>query len=205
MLAALASSANANITPIAVENAFVDGMSFDSDTPTPNRQGGKVLRLHLALAEQSRRQEWAPLRDFRIVQALLFSFRVPLRMPPQRWSDVVTVNSTGGTVMFSLPGANNRVKGNAVRHDGLSSRNQMTTTELQERFQTLMDEHKKILHKVCNSCCRDRDARDDIAQEIIIQQWRSFHKFDERCRFSAWMYGSHSTSRFRSIAASLVR
>jgi RNA polymerase sigma-70 factor (ECF subfamily) len=64
----------------------------------------------------------------------------------------------------------------------------MTTPELQERFQTLVEEHKKILYKVCNSYCRDRDARDDLAQEIIIQLWRSFGKFDGRCRFSTWMY-----------------
>ena len=64
----------------------------------------------------------------------------------------------------------------------------MTTPELQERFQTLVDEHKKILFKVCNSYCRDRDARDDLAQEIIIQLWRSFGKFDGRYRFSTWMY-----------------
>jgi RNA polymerase sigma factor (sigma-70 family) len=64
----------------------------------------------------------------------------------------------------------------------------MTTPELQERFQTLVDEHKKILYKVCNSYCRDRDARDDLAQEIIIQLWRSFDRFDERYRFSTWMY-----------------
>jgi RNA polymerase sigma-70 factor, ECF subfamily len=64
----------------------------------------------------------------------------------------------------------------------------MTTPELQERFQTLVDEHKKILYKVCNSYCRDRDARDDLAQEIIIQLWRSFDRFNERYRFSTWMY-----------------
>src|ERR1700687_1398119 len=64
----------------------------------------------------------------------------------------------------------------------------MTTPELQERFQTLVDEYKKILFKVCNSYCRDRDARDDLAQEIVIQLWRSFEKFDERYRFSTWMY-----------------
>ena len=64
----------------------------------------------------------------------------------------------------------------------------MTTPELQERFQTLVDEHKKILYKVCNSYCRDRGARDDLAQEIIIQLWRSFDRFDERYRFSTWMY-----------------
>jgi RNA polymerase sigma factor (sigma-70 family) len=64
----------------------------------------------------------------------------------------------------------------------------MTTPERQERFQTLVDDHKKILFKVCHSYCRDRDARDDLAQEIVIQLWRSFDKFDERCRFSTWMY-----------------
>jgi RNA polymerase sigma factor (sigma-70 family) len=60
--------------------------------------------------------------------------------------------------------------------------------ELQEKFQTLVDEHKKILYKVCNSYCRDPDSRDDLAQEIILQLWRSFPKFDGRCRFSTWMY-----------------
>jgi RNA polymerase sigma factor (sigma-70 family) len=64
----------------------------------------------------------------------------------------------------------------------------MTTPELQERFQTVVDQHKKILYKVCNSYCRNRDDRDDLAQEIIIQLWRSFGNFDERYRFSTWMY-----------------
>jgi len=64
----------------------------------------------------------------------------------------------------------------------------MTAPELQERFQTAVDQHKKILYKVCNSYCRNRDDRDDLAQEIIIQLWRSFGKFDERYRFSTWMY-----------------
>ena len=64
----------------------------------------------------------------------------------------------------------------------------MATLELQERFQTVVDQHKKILYKVCNSYCRNRDDRDDLAQEIIIQLWRSFGKFDERYRFSTWMY-----------------
>ena len=64
----------------------------------------------------------------------------------------------------------------------------MATPELQERFQTVVDQHKKILYKVCNSYCRNRDDRDDLAQEIIIQLWRSFGKFDEHYRFSTWMY-----------------
>jgi RNA polymerase sigma-70 factor (ECF subfamily) len=64
----------------------------------------------------------------------------------------------------------------------------MTTPAPQERFQSLVDEHKKMLYKVCNSYCRNRDDREDLAQEIIVQLWRSFGTFDERCRFSTWMY-----------------
>jgi RNA polymerase sigma factor (sigma-70 family) len=62
------------------------------------------------------------------------------------------------------------------------------TLALQERFQSLVDEHKKILYKVCSSYCRNRDDREDLAQEIMIQLWRSFGSFDERARFSTWMY-----------------
>jgi RNA polymerase sigma factor (sigma-70 family) len=64
----------------------------------------------------------------------------------------------------------------------------MTTPELQVRFQALVEEHKKILYKVCNSYCRNRDDREDLAQEIIVQLWRSFGTFDGRGRFSTWMY-----------------
>src|SRR5580704_2264270 len=62
------------------------------------------------------------------------------------------------------------------------------TTAIQERFLNLMEDHKKILYKVCRSYCRNPGDRDDLAQEIIVQLWRSFRGFDERVRFSTWMY-----------------
>lgn len=64
----------------------------------------------------------------------------------------------------------------------------MTTPDLQEAFQDRVEQHKKILYKVCNAYCRDRDSREDLAQEIMFQLWRSFGKFDGRCQFSTWMY-----------------
>lgn len=64
----------------------------------------------------------------------------------------------------------------------------MTTAEIQEGFQALVDEHKKILFKICNSYCRNRDEREDLAQEIVAQLWRSFPSYDRRWRFSTWMY-----------------
>jgi RNA polymerase sigma factor (sigma-70 family) len=62
------------------------------------------------------------------------------------------------------------------------------TTPKQERFQNLVEDHKKILYKVCHSYCRNPEDRDDLAQEIIVQLWRSFGGFDHRVRFSTWMY-----------------
>jgi RNA polymerase sigma-70 factor, ECF subfamily len=64
----------------------------------------------------------------------------------------------------------------------------MTTPRLQERFQSLLDEHRKIVYKISTSYCANRDDRDDLAQDIIVQLWRSFGSFDERQRFSTWMY-----------------
>jgi RNA polymerase sigma factor (sigma-70 family) len=64
----------------------------------------------------------------------------------------------------------------------------MTNSDLQAAFQNRLDQHKKILYKVCNAYCKDRDSREDPAQEITFQLWRSFGKFDGRCQFSTWMY-----------------
>src|ERR1700678_1490578 len=64
----------------------------------------------------------------------------------------------------------------------------MKTSDLQTTFQDQVESHRKILYKVCNVYCRDRDSREDLAQEIMVQLWRSFGKFDGRCRFSTWMY-----------------
>jgi RNA polymerase sigma factor (sigma-70 family) len=64
----------------------------------------------------------------------------------------------------------------------------MTSLAVQERFQIFVDEHKKILYMICNSFCRNPDEREDLAQEIMVQLWKSFDAFQERRRFSTWMY-----------------
>jgi RNA polymerase sigma-70 factor (ECF subfamily) len=53
---------------------------------------------------------------------------------------------------------------------------------------TLVEEHKKILYKICNSYCRERGAREDLAQEIVLNLWQSFPRYDRQYRFSTWMY-----------------
>ncbi len=64
----------------------------------------------------------------------------------------------------------------------------MAGAESHLKFQTLVEDHRKILYKVCNSYCRNRDDRDDLAQEIVVRLWQSFDSFDGRVKFSTWMY-----------------
>jgi len=62
------------------------------------------------------------------------------------------------------------------------------TPKQHERFETLLDQHKKILYKVANLYSKNREDREDVAQEIVAQLWRSFASFDGRVQFSTWMY-----------------
>src|SRR5687767_11909394 len=64
----------------------------------------------------------------------------------------------------------------------------MTADSQAQRFLALLDEHRKILYKVANSYCRNPQERADLVQEMVAQLWSSFDRFDERSRFSTWMY-----------------
>jgi RNA polymerase sigma-70 factor (ECF subfamily) len=73
----------------------------------------------------------------------------------------------------------------------------------EERFLTLLEAHKRILYKVANAYCRDHDQRQDLVQEMTVQLWRSFGRYDEGQRFSTWMYRvvmNVAISTYRSAA-----
>ena len=91
------------------------------------------------------------------------------------------------SVLARITVVSGRVSGNGEPHSGRRTKEQMTHAR-EERFQRLLGDHKGILYKICNSYCRDRDDRDDLAQEIALHLWRSFDAFDDRYRFSTWMY-----------------
>lgn len=64
----------------------------------------------------------------------------------------------------------------------------MSNAAHQDRFVLLLEQHKRILYKVASSYCRNVADRHDLTQEIIIQLWLSFGRYDEQYRFSTWMY-----------------
>lgn len=45
-----------------------------------------------------------------------------------------------------------------------------------------------MLFKIANSYTRHAADRDDLVQEMVLQVWRSFNRYDDRLRFSTWMY-----------------
>ena len=63
-----------------------------------------------------------------------------------------------------------------------------TPAHLTEEFVARLEKHQRILFKVAYMYCRDRDDRQDLVQEMLIQVWRSYARFDERVQFSTWMY-----------------
>ena len=63
-----------------------------------------------------------------------------------------------------------------------------TPAELTGEFIARLEKHQRILFKVAYMYCRDRDDRQDLVQEMLIQVWRSYARFDERVQFSTWMY-----------------
>lgn len=64
----------------------------------------------------------------------------------------------------------------------------MSNPAQQDRFLILLDQHQKILHKVAGSYERTAADRQDLVQEMVVQLWRSFERYDDRYRFSTWMY-----------------
>lgn len=65
----------------------------------------------------------------------------------------------------------------------------MADRERQWRFEGLLREHQRIVFKVAGMYAGNQHDRDDLAQEIAAQLWRSFGAFDERrAKFTTWMY-----------------
>ncbi|MCG8468239.1 MAG: sigma-70 family RNA polymerase sigma factor [Gemmatimonadetes bacterium] len=51
-----------------------------------------------------------------------------------------------------------------------------------------MAAHRGIVFKLANAYAPTSEEREDLAQEIYLQLWRSFPRYDRERRFSTWMY-----------------
>ena len=59
---------------------------------------------------------------------------------------------------------------------------------LEKEFIQIVQKNQGIIHKVCNIYCDVQEDRNDLFQEIVAQLWKSFPTFQNRSKFSTWMY-----------------
>ncbi len=61
-------------------------------------------------------------------------------------------------------------------------------TELEHQFVTELESNQNIVHKVCSLYTDNREAHNDLFQEIAIQLWKAYPRFRGDSKFSTWMY-----------------
>ena len=55
-------------------------------------------------------------------------------------------------------------------------------------FVARLQAHKGILYKVANAYCARREDRGDLIQDMILELWRAYPRFDGRASFATWMH-----------------
>lgn len=55
-------------------------------------------------------------------------------------------------------------------------------------FADLLAQHQGLLYKVATLYCPDPDDRQDLLQEMRVQVWQSFPRYDRRVALSTWLY-----------------
>lgn len=59
---------------------------------------------------------------------------------------------------------------------------------VKEEFIELVNQHKGILHKICNIYFNFDPDKEDYYQEMLIRLWKSFPGFKNQSEFSTWLY-----------------
>ena len=57
-----------------------------------------------------------------------------------------------------------------------------------DKFISVIKDNQNLIYKICFSYCSNPEDIKDLQQEILIQLWNSFPKFDGRVKISTWIY-----------------
>jgi len=64
----------------------------------------------------------------------------------------------------------------------------LSTRDLKEDFIALVEKHQGIIYKVSKMYCDNEECSKDLFQDILVQLWQSFPSFNQKSKFSTWMY-----------------
>src|ERR1700744_3537176 len=70
-------------------------------------------------------------------------------------------------------------------------------------FEQLVTEHSSRVNGALRRFGLDTQEADEVAQEVFLRAWRGLSKFEERSRFSTWLYriAFNEAQRYRSRRA----
>jgi len=57
-----------------------------------------------------------------------------------------------------------------------------------DKFISVIKDNQNLIYKICYSYCSNAENRKDLQQEILLQLWNSFSKFDGRVKLLTWIY-----------------
>ncbi len=55
-------------------------------------------------------------------------------------------------------------------------------------FLVVIEANQRLIFKICNSYCKSKIDREDLAQEIVFQLWKSWSNFNGTVKLQTWMY-----------------
>ena len=61
-------------------------------------------------------------------------------------------------------------------------------SNLQQAFATLIQQHEKLVYKVCHLYATDDEDIRDLFQEIVLQAWRGYSRYRGDAAISTWLY-----------------
>ena len=69
-----------------------------------------------------------------------------------------------------------------------ANKGKSSENDLQEEFARLVREHKSTIYTVCYMFSKNNDEVNDLFQEILVNLWRGFPKFEGRSDIRTWFY-----------------
>jgi RNA polymerase sigma factor (sigma-70 family) len=62
------------------------------------------------------------------------------------------------------------------------------TTKQKQEFSAIIEKNKKLIYKIANAYCENSKDRKDLFQEIVLQLWRAFPKYNPQFAIVTWLY-----------------
>ncbi|MFK8163493.1 MAG: RNA polymerase sigma factor [Lewinella sp.] len=70
----------------------------------------------------------------------------------------------------------------------VSDGTEITTPDQTEAFLAVLRDHQRLLYQIIRTHCPDSGDWRDLEQEIVLQLWRSFPKYNPAFKLSTWVY-----------------